>query len=314
MASELRGVYNVPYSVTGGAGKTVAIVDAYGASTAESDLAAFNSLNGLPACTTANGCFKKVNQTGGTAYPPDDTTSNWGIEASMDVEAVHAFAPGAKILLIVTRSASYADLLTGVLYAQQHANYVSMSWGGGEPTVANDNYYFGAAPAAVSHYASTGDNGAGVSWPSTSPHVVAVGGTGVYTDASKHYQDEQAWSGSGGGCSAVFTSPTAQSTFTGYSALGCAGKRAVPDVAYDANPSSGLIIAYQGSYYYGGGTSLSAPLFAARASLTGITVGVTQVYGTNGTTVTFRDITVGSNGFPAGPGLDKVTGRGSWIN
>lgn len=312
-ASELRGVYGIPYLSSGGAGTVIAIVDAYGASTAESDLAAFNTLNGLPACTTANGCFTKVNQNGGTTYPADDTTSNWGIEASMDVQAVHAFAPGAHILLVVTNSASYADLLAGVLYAQQHANYVSMSWGGGEETVSVDNYYFGSAPT-VSFFASTGDNGAagGVEWPSTSPHVVAVGGTSVYTDSSYNFAMENAWSGSGGGCSAVFTATTAQSSFAGYSSLGCGGKKAVPDVSYDADPTSGLVIAYKGSYYAGGGTSLAAPLFAARSALYGGYIGSTQVYAS--TPITFRDVTAGSNGYSAGTGLDLATGRGSWIN
>lgn len=81
--ADIRSAYDLP---SGGGGQTVAIVDAFGDSHAESDLAAFRSHYGLPACTTANGCFRKVDQTGGTAYPADDP--GWGGETSLDLDAV----------------------------------------------------------------------------------------------------------------------------------------------------------------------------------------------------------------------------------
>jgi len=292
-------------------------VDAFGSSTVEADLAVFSTQFDLPACTTANGCFKKVNQTGGSTYPVDD--SGWGSEVALDVQTVHSVAQGAHILLVLARSSSLSDLLTAVNYAKAHADYVSMSFGAAEGSfvTADDNTYFSSTPS-VAFFASTGDNGAGVSYPSTSPHVVAVGGTSVHTNSDFSFSSELGWSGSGGGCSAYFNAPAAQSANSGYTALGCKGKRAVPDVSMDADPNSGVYVYYSygcdsppNCYYQVGGTSLAAPLFASRAAISGAVANVTYVYGTS---ITFRDITSGSNGaFSCSTGLDLVTGRGTWI-
>src|SRR3954470_1307930 len=83
----VKGVYGYTTSAPPAAGKTIAIVDAYDDSSAESDLATFSSTYGLSACTTANGCFKKVNQNGGTSYPRKD--SGWALEISLDVQWAH---------------------------------------------------------------------------------------------------------------------------------------------------------------------------------------------------------------------------------
>ena len=108
----------------------MAIVDAYDDPTAESDLAVFSSQFGLPPCTTANGCFTKVNQTGGTSYPRKD--SGWALEISLDIEWAHAIAPGAHILLVEATSNSFANLLAAEDYAKTNAQYVSNSWDGSE--------------------------------------------------------------------------------------------------------------------------------------------------------------------------------------
>ena len=89
----IKSVYKFSTSSTAGTGKTIAIVDAYDDPTAESDLNVFSSKYGLPTCTTANGCFKKVSQTGGTNYPR--VNSGWALEISLDVQWAHAIAPGA---------------------------------------------------------------------------------------------------------------------------------------------------------------------------------------------------------------------------
>ena len=94
------------------------------------DLGCLQQQFGLPACTTANGCFTKVNQTGRTRYP--STNAGWALEISLDIEWAHAIAPGAKILLVEAKSASFTNLLTAEDYASAHANYVSNSWGGSE--------------------------------------------------------------------------------------------------------------------------------------------------------------------------------------
>src|SRR5215469_4467154 len=68
---QFRTAYSLP-SATAGIGQTIAIVDAYNDPTIESDLNVYSAMYALPKCTTANGCFKKVNQSGGTSYPKTD--------------------------------------------------------------------------------------------------------------------------------------------------------------------------------------------------------------------------------------------------
>src|SRR5438105_2793368 len=137
----LQSAYGFTTSLTAGTGKTIAIVDANDDPTAEADLATFNTQYGLPACTTLNGCFKKVDQNGGTSYPAMD--SGWALEISLDIQWAHAIAPGAKILLVEANSPTFGDLTTAEQYATAHAQYVSNSWGGGESLfeVLYDSYF-----------------------------------------------------------------------------------------------------------------------------------------------------------------------------
>ena len=144
-------------ALTAGAGKTIAIVDAYDDPTAESDLAVFSSQYGLPACTTANGCFKKVNQTGGTSYPRKD--AGWALEISLDVQWAHAIAPGAKILLVEASSNSFANLLAAEDYAKTHAQYVSNSWGGCEFSGDRYDSHFAQSASASSSPPATRASG-----------------------------------------------------------------------------------------------------------------------------------------------------------
>src|SRR5689334_9228904 len=124
----MRSVYGFPVDPLAGGGHTVAIVDAYDDPTVESDLHVFDQTFGLPECSTANGCFTKVNQNGGTQLPGAD--AGWALEISLDVQWAHAVAPGAHLLLVEANSASDADLFTAEDYARTHAPYVSNSWGG----------------------------------------------------------------------------------------------------------------------------------------------------------------------------------------
>src|SRR5215475_2962671 len=137
--STVKSVYGYTTSPNAGSAKTIAIVDAYDDPSAESDLATFSSTFGLPACTTATGCFRKVDQTGGARYPRPD--SGWSLEISLDIQWAHAIAPGAKILLVEASSNSFANLLAAEDYAKTHAQYVSNSWGGSE--FAGENAYDG---------------------------------------------------------------------------------------------------------------------------------------------------------------------------
>ncbi len=152
----IKSVYSFPTSSTAGTGKAVALVDAYDDPTAESDLGVFSSQYGLPACTTANGCFTKVNQTGGTSYPRKNT--GWALEISLDVQWAHAIAPGAHILLVEANTNSFANLLAAEDYAAAHANYVSNSWGGSEfSSEASYDSHF--VHSGVSFLVSSGDAG-----------------------------------------------------------------------------------------------------------------------------------------------------------
>ena len=304
----IKAAYNLPTAGTPGAGKTIAIVDAYDDPNAESDLNVFSSQYGLPACTTANGCFQKVNQTGGTSYPRKD--AGWALEISLDVQWAHAIAPGAKILLVEATTNSFANLLAAEDYAKTHAQYVSNSWGASEfnGEAGYDSHF---AQTGVSFFVSSGDAGLPAEYPSASPNVISVGGTTLHFSGG-NFSSETGWSGSGGGCSAYETKPSTQST----GSVNCNGMRATPDVSLDADPASGVSVydsvRYQGQmgWFTVGGTSASSPMWAARSADAGTVVDSGYVYGNS---ISFRDITSGNNGASALPGFDLVTGRGSWL-
>jgi subtilase family serine protease len=304
----IESVYGFSASPTAGAGRTIAIVDAYDDPTAESDLGVFTSQYGLPACTTANGCFQKVSQTGGTNYPRTDT--GWALEISLDIQWAHAIAPGAKILLVEASSNSFANLLAAEDYAKAHGQYVSNSWGGSEFS-GESSYDSHFVRSGVSFFVSSGDSGLPAQYPSASPNIISVGGTTLNFSGS-NFVSETGWSGSGGGCSVYETANSSQAT----EQVNCNGKRATPDVSLDADPASGVSV-YDSTRYQGqkgwfrvGGTSASSPMWAGRSAVAGATVDSAYVYGSS---ITYRDITVGNNGANALFGYDLVTGRGSWV-
>ncbi len=305
-----------------GYGQVIAIVDAFDDPNIESDLNTFSNQFGLPACTTANGCFVKAMPQG---LPHTD--QGWALEISLDVEWVHAIAPGAQILLVEAKSNSFSNLLHAVDYAAQQSgvHQVSMSWGGSEFS-SESSYDSHFQVSGVSFFASSGDNSA-ILWPAVSPYVVGVGGTTLNVDSSGSVQSETAWSGSGGGISSYEAQPPYQTNY----GIQSNGLRGVPDISYDAYPSTGVPVydsfGYQGSsgWFQVGGTSVGAPQWAAlvaianRARSSPIS---STAYGTNtllynaatGTSyiLNYRDITSGCNGFfCAGPGYDFVTGLGS---
>jgi subtilase family serine protease len=311
----IKSVYGFSTSSTAGAGKTIAIVDAYDDPTAESDLGVFSSQYGLPACTTANGCFKKVNQTGGSKLPK--ANSGWALEISLDVQWAHAIAPGAKILLVEANSNSFTNLLAAEDYARAHAQYVSNSWGGSEFS-GETSYDSHFAQSGVSFFVSSGDAGLPAEYPSASPNVISVGGTTLHFSGGS-FSSETGWSSGGGGCSAYETATAAQAGFSnngkGYTQVNCGGKRATPDVSLDADPASGVSV-YDSTRYQGqsgwwtvGGTSASSPMWAARAADSTKVVDSAYVYGSN---IAFRDITSGNNGASCLVGFDLCSGRGSW--
>jgi subtilase family serine protease len=127
---DVQAAYALPAS-SAGAGQTVAIVDAYNAPYAEADLGVYRAAYGLGPCTTANGCFRKVNQNGGTKYPRADV--GWAEEISLDIDMVSAACPRCHILLVEANSNSLGDLLTAENEAVVlGANVISNSWAANE--------------------------------------------------------------------------------------------------------------------------------------------------------------------------------------
>jgi hypothetical protein len=264
----------------GGAGMTVAIVDAYFNSQTASDLLNFTTDFGLPACTIANGCLTIVGQTCGTppAQPSPITPfiAGWYVEEDLDVQWVHSIAPNAKILLVIANSNSDADLYTAVQCAKANADVVSDSWGAPEFSGedASDPDFSSAIPVLF----SAGDAYAVTEYPCTSPNVTCVGGTHLLETATSYRNVESVWdepattppSGTGGGCSRYESEPLYQDGFST-----CGSQRGVPDIAAIADPYTGVLI-YVGSngviafrpgsvpgLYVEGGTSLACPVTAA---------------------------------------------------
>ncbi len=307
----IKSAYGFATSSTAGAGKTIAIVDAYDDPKIETDLAVFSNQFGLPACTRANGCFSKVNQTGGTKYPKSN--AGWALEIALDVEWAHAIAPGAKILLVEATTNSFTNLLAAEDWAKTHAQYVSNSWGSGEFSgeAANDGHF---SQSGVSFFVSSGDAGTPAEYPSSAPNVISVGGTTLHFSGGT-FQSETGWSSGGGGCSQYETATAAQSGFAGYPQVGCGGRRSTPDVSLDADPASGVSVydtvrlQGQSGWFTVGGTSASSPMWAGRAADAGVVVDSAYVYGS---AIRYRDITSGNNGAPCQVGFDLCSGRGSW--
>lgn len=307
--AQIKSAYAFSTSPTAGAGMTIAIVDAYDDPTAEKDLGVFSAQYGLPACTTANGCFTKVNQTGGTSYPR--MNAGWALEISLDIQWAHAIAPGAKILLVEAKSANSNDLFAAEDYASAHASYVSNSWGGSESS-AETSWDTHFATAGVSYFVSSGDSGLPAQYPSSSPNVISVGGTTLTFNPDGSFNNETGWALGGGGCSLYETATGAQSAFESL----CGTKRATPDVSLDADPASGVSV-YDSTRYNGksgwfvvGGTSASSPMWAARSAASGAQVNSAYVYTNN---ISYRDITSGGNTGGCLVGYDLCSGRGSWI-
>jgi subtilase family serine protease len=312
---DLQSAYVLPSSAAG-SGQTVAIVDAYDDPNAESDLAVYRSQFNLASCTTSNGCFRKVNQSGQPGpYPA--ANGSWAQEISLDIDMVSAVCPNCHILLVEANSNSFSDLATAVdRAASLGATEISNSYGGNEfSTEALYESHFNHPGVAIT--VSSGDNGYGVSFPAASRYVTAVGGTSLSRSATSRGWSETAWSGAGSGCSGFIAKPTWQTDPS------CAN-RTVADVSAVADPNTGVAVydsfAYLGSsgWLVFGGTSVSSPIVASVYALAGNAATVTYGSYPYSHASSLFDITSGSNGSCGGtylctavPGYDGPTGNGT---
>ena len=290
-------------------GQSIAIVEAYGSSTIQSDLNKFCTTFALPTTTISIYYPQGV--------PTHDDT--WALETSLDVEWAHGIATGAKIMLVVAKSPVSTDLLAAVDYAVSLGpKQIAMSWG--TPEFNGQSYYdYHFNKTGVTFLASAGDAGAAVMWPAASSYVVGVGGTHVVLDVNGNITSETAWSSGGGGVSAYNAKPTFQNGWQS------ATKRTTPDVAYDGDPNTGVAVYI--TNYYGqtgwlscGGTSAGPPQWAALFALvnsgrvSSVNGANTALYnaGNSNYAGNYRDITSGSNGkYSATVKYDYITGLGT---
>ncbi len=241
-----------------GSGQTIALIEEYSDPNLQESLNTFDATYGL-----ANITLDVINQAG------SQTDHEWGNEQSLDVEWTHAIAPGANIVVFeVSPGASQTNAFDNLLSAVQAASgmpgvsVVSMSWGydefSGQSTYDSDFLTNG-----VTYIASSGDNGT-VEWPASSPDVLAIGGTTLSLSNSGAYQSEVGWNDAGGGLSGYEMEPSYQL------ATQATGSRSTPDVAFDADPNTGVSVYVvppsstngQGQWQVIGGTSVGAPAWA----------------------------------------------------
>ncbi|MFG3022115.1 peptidase S8 [Streptomyces sp. NPDC048254] len=322
--TNLRAAYGLTSAAaSNGSGETIAIVDAYNDPNAETDLATYRSYYGLSACTTANGCFKKVSQTGSTTSLPS-SDAGWSEEISLDLDMASAICPNCNILLVEATSATMANLGTAVNEAVTlGAKFVSNSYGGSESSsdTSYDSSYFNHTGVAIT--VSAGDSGYGAEYPAASKYVTSVGGTKLATSSTTRGWTETVWKtssteGTGSGCSAYDAKPTWQTDTT------CT-KRMISDVSAVADPATGVSVydsyGVTAGWYTFGGTSVSAPIIAGVYALAGTPSSGSYPakfpYNYAGTSY-LNDVTSGNNGTcttsyycTATTGYDGPTGWGT---
>jgi hypothetical protein len=336
--ANLHSAYSLPTETPASATQTVAIVDAYSDPTVEADLGVYDQAFGLPACTSKNGCFKRINELG-KASPLPGKNGEWSSEISLDVQMVHAICQNCRILLVEAASTGWSDLGKAVeAAAAAGATEISNSYGGAESSgIDSINFYYEHPGVVVTvssgdcGYFNQGCNGtAAANFPAGSPSVVAVGGTSLTSSGSTW--SSKAWSDAGSGCSHVFSAQLWQSEAANFSATGCGTGRSVADVSAIGDPYTGVDV-YDGTpsgsgastgWGVWGGTSAASPIVAAEFALAAGARGVGNpadtLYSHLGESGDLQDSTSGSTGSCSGArsctaatGYDGPTGVGSPI-
>jgi subtilase family serine protease len=299
---QMRAAYEGNTTLSG-AGVTVAITDAYAASTMAKDAETYADRNGDG--SYAKGQFVQT-KPGATTHQKACDPSGWAGEETLDVEAVHAMAPSANIHYYGANSCEDADLLKALnkVVNDDTAQLVTNSWGDVESATSAslvasyESVFLHGAVEGMSFMYSSGDDGdelanTGVKqadYPTSDPYVTSVGGTSTGIDGSGNLAFQTGWGtekyslsangtawdlstaflyGSGGGTSGLFNQPSYQA------GIAPAGHRDVPDVAMNADPNTGMLVGETQKFgkktlydqYRIGGTSLASPLFAGMTAL-----------------------------------------------
>lgn len=367
--AQLRDTYNIqPLLNRGftGKGQTIVIIDGSTSPTLRADVHLYDQLYGLP-----DPKINEIYPTGNAVYDPGTYQ-----ETALDVEMAHALAPAATIDLVVfdesngfSPAAYMTSLIGATKYAVDHnlGSIISISYGVGESCVGSaylqlQEQAFAAARAkGISILVSSGDSGAlqlscvggqilldrGVAVPSSHPLVTAVGGTTLEAAVgSGAYNSETTWNewnagygATGGGYSTLYPTPNYQQSLVSNSGGGGSSGRGVPDVAFDADPLTGVVVvlSLSGSTYIVpfGGTSVGAPAWAGVVALANQYAGhrlgflnpsLYKIAKSKAYSRSFNDVTTGNNtvsnydrfgnpiivpGYSAGPGWDAVTGVGT---
>ena len=236
---DLVAAYNIDTNIT--TTPTIAIVDAYGYTALESDLAAYRTQYGLPACTIANGCLKVVNARGQTTPLPANPPANddWTVETALDVDMASAACPKCKLLVVQADNAGDTLLSSQAIAKSLGATVISNSWGGpeqaGTPATAQESNF---NQAGVTIFVAAGDNGyndagQGPDYPGTSAYAIAVGGTALRRDTTNpRGWSETAWTMGGSACSLSIAKPAYQDKSP------CTYK-ATTDIAAVGDPATG---------------------------------------------------------------------------
>lgn len=339
----LHAAYTLPAESSSSTLQTVAVIDAFDDPTAEADLGVYDAEFHLPACTTANGCFRKVDQEGKTS-PLPRKEGEWASETSIDVQMAHAICQSCRVLLVEANNEAFPNLGAAVnAAAAAGATEISNSYAGPEePSFAST--FTGYNSAYYNHpgiliAAATGDCGyldegcesppGAANFPADSPDVLAVGGTTLSEEGG--VWSATVWHESGGGCSQIFAAPAWQSAVAGFSDTDCGAQRSTADVAAIGNPQTGVDVYDSTPEYAGGptgwgvwgGTSVASPIVASEFGLAGGADGASYpastLYAHDGGAGALYDVVSGSNGScasgdtscRAAVGFDGPSGVGS---
>ncbi len=337
-----------------GKGQTIIDLVSFGSPTLQKDMEVYNKTFNLPPLD-----LQVISPLNVPEYDPTNDKGGWSDETELDVQIIHALAPDAKVIVLsspVAETEGTVGLpefrqLEQYVIDHKLGNIVSQSWGASEITLQddagkqelqkwNDLFQNGTTQQGITYLSSSGDQGATdyaddkhrlakeqtTSFAPDSPWVTSVGGTTLSTRGNT--LQETAWSGSGGGFSRFYSQPDYQKTLPAQTQKLFNGRRGVPDVAAVADPYTGLAIYLNGQWTQAGGTSASAPVWAALVAIANqqagrplgfINPGLYKLAASSTYAQDFHDIISGNNtnnqaqvkGYDAVPGWDPITGLGT---